>query len=77
MGHETKIRWNPTTEWIYSDDTVYEPIVDDDTFAQVQTLAAAVVARVEAEWTAHLGQRHMAQLRQPLAMLREITDPYG
>jgi DNA-binding MarR family transcriptional regulator len=40
-------------------------------------IAAAVVAQVEAEWTAHLGQRRMAQLRQSLAMLREITDPYG
>jgi DNA-binding MarR family transcriptional regulator len=39
-------------------------------------IAAAVVAQVEAEWTAHLGQRRMAQLRQSLAMLREITDPY-
>jgi DNA-binding MarR family transcriptional regulator len=40
-------------------------------------VAAAAVAAVEAEWTAHLGKRQMAQLRQTLAKLREITDPYA
>jgi DNA-binding MarR family transcriptional regulator len=39
-------------------------------------VAAAVVAQVEAEWTAHLGQRRMAHMRESLAMLCEITDPY-
>ena len=33
--------------------------------------------RIEAEWTAHLGKRRMAQLREALTMLREITDPYA
>jgi DNA-binding MarR family transcriptional regulator len=36
----------------------------------------ATVARVEAEWTAHLGERRMAQLRAILTDLREITDPW-
>jgi DNA-binding MarR family transcriptional regulator len=40
-------------------------------------LAAAVVAEVENEWAAHLGQRRMEQLRDTLARLREITDPYA
>jgi len=40
-------------------------------------IAAAVVAEVEAEWTAHLGQRRMAQVRETLTRLREITDPYA
>ncbi|MFI7674578.1 MarR family winged helix-turn-helix transcriptional regulator [Actinophytocola sp. NPDC049390] len=39
-------------------------------------IAAAAVAEVEAEWAAHLGKRHMAQLRQILTRLREVTDPY-
>ncbi len=39
-------------------------------------IAAAIVAEVEREWAAHLGQRRAAQLRQTLASLREITDPY-
>jgi DNA-binding MarR family transcriptional regulator len=40
-------------------------------------VAAAVVAEVEAEWTAHLGTRRMAQLRGALLALREITDPWA
>jgi DNA-binding MarR family transcriptional regulator len=40
-------------------------------------IAAAVVAEVEAEWTAHLGKQRMAQLRRSLALLRDITDPYA
>ncbi|MDI6103098.1 MarR family transcriptional regulator [Actinoplanes sp. NEAU-A12] len=39
-------------------------------------VAAAAVAEVEAEWAAHLGGRRMAQLRDALSALREITDPY-
>ena len=35
-----------------------------------------IVAQVEAEWTAHLGARRMAQLRRILTDLREITDPW-
>ncbi|MGZ4618392.1 MAG: MarR family winged helix-turn-helix transcriptional regulator, partial [Frankiaceae bacterium] len=34
------------------------------------------VAQVEAEWTAYLGARRMAQLRRILTDLREITDPW-
>jgi DNA-binding MarR family transcriptional regulator len=39
-------------------------------------IAAAVIAEVEAEWTAYLGGQRMAQLRRSLTRLREITDPY-
>ena len=35
-----------------------------------------IIAQVEAEWTAHLGERRMAQLRHILTDLREITDPW-
>lgn len=41
-----------------------------------QPVAAAVVAEVEAEWRAQLGERRWRQLRDALAALREITDPY-
>ncbi|WP_433007765.1 hypothetical protein [Kribbella sp. CA-294648] len=44
--------------------------------AQTIPIAAAVVAEVEAEWTAHLGTTRAAQLREALVSLREITDPY-
>ncbi len=45
-------------------------------------IAAIGVARAEetkiaAEWTAHIGQRRMRQLREALTMLRDITDPYA
>jgi DNA-binding MarR family transcriptional regulator len=36
----------------------------------------AIVAQVEAEWTAHLGASRMARLRRILNDLREITDPW-
>lgn len=35
-----------------------------------------IVAEVEDEWTAHLGRRRMAELRDILTDLREITDPW-
>jgi DNA-binding MarR family transcriptional regulator len=44
--------------------------------AAAQPVAAAVVAEVEAEWRAHLGDRRWEQLRVALSRLREITDPY-
>ena len=39
-------------------------------------VGAAVVAEVEAEWTAHLGTERMAALRSALVALREITDTF-
>ena len=39
-------------------------------------IVRAEEAAIEAEWTAHLGRRRMAQLREALTRLREITDPY-
>ena len=36
----------------------------------------AIVAQVEAEWTDHLGERRIGQLREILTDLREITDPW-
>jgi DNA-binding MarR family transcriptional regulator len=44
---------------------------------QTIPIAAAAVAEVEAEWTAHLGPTRTTQLRQALTSLREITDPYA
>jgi DNA-binding MarR family transcriptional regulator len=44
---------------------------------QAIPLAAEVVSEVEAEWAKHLGRRRMGQLREILARLREITDPYA
>lgn len=40
-------------------------------------IAAEVVAKVEQEWTAQLGNQRMAQLCRALTQLREITDPWA
>ena len=37
---------------------------------------AEVIDEIEAEWESHIGARRMAHLRETLADLREITDPY-
>ena len=39
-------------------------------------VANAELAKIEAEWEQHIGKRRMAQLREALEMLGEITDPY-
>lgn len=39
-------------------------------------IGAKVIAEIEDEWSAHIGKRRMAQLRDALIRLREITDPY-
>lgn len=44
--------------------------------AAVVPVGNGEVARIEAEWTRHLGARRMAALRDALTRLREITDPY-
>ncbi len=45
LGHMTKMRWNDAANWIYSDEIVHPPIIDDDTFGQAQQLLAAKSAR--------------------------------
>ena len=42
----------------------------------VIAIATAEQAKIEAEWTRHLGLRATQDLRQTLARLREITDPF-
>jgi DNA-binding MarR family transcriptional regulator len=44
--------------------------------AAAAPVADAVVAQVEAEWRAHLGERRWRSLREALTRLRELTDPY-
>jgi DNA-binding MarR family transcriptional regulator len=39
-------------------------------------ISSRIVAEVEAEWSAHLGEDRMEQLRQTLIDLRTITDPW-
>ena len=44
--------------------------------ARTIPIGAAVIADIEAEWTAHVGPEQMDHLRGTLTALREITDPY-
>jgi hypothetical protein len=45
LGHTTKMRWNDQGQWIYSEQVVHPPIIDEETFAQAQRLLAAKNAR--------------------------------
>jgi hypothetical protein len=40
LGHTTKLRWNETGKWLWSDKIVQPPIVDRDAFDQVQAIVA-------------------------------------
>jgi DNA-binding MarR family transcriptional regulator len=44
---------------------------------EAAAVAAPVVAEVEAEWSAYLGEEAMTALRSALTRLREITDPWA
>ena len=39
LGHETKLRWNETNEWIWSTDTTHPAIIEPEAFARAQELA--------------------------------------
>ncbi|MFE9327957.1 MarR family winged helix-turn-helix transcriptional regulator [Nocardia sp. NPDC052278] len=45
--------------------------------ATMAAYANSVADRIEAEWATHLGVQRMRQLRETMARLREITDPYA
>ena len=45
LGHETKLRWNNTDEWVWSTEPSHEPIIDPEVFTQAQQLAGAGVGR--------------------------------
>jgi hypothetical protein len=40
LGHTTKLRWNPSDKWIWSDKIVHPPIIGRDDFDQVQVMLA-------------------------------------
>jgi DNA invertase Pin-like site-specific DNA recombinase len=45
LGHTTVMRWNEEDKWIFSEQVVHPPVIDDETFAQAQQLLAAKNAR--------------------------------
>ncbi|MDG6101846.1 MarR family transcriptional regulator [Dactylosporangium aurantiacum] len=44
---------------------------------EIVELSIPVVRDIEAAWEAHLGRARTRQLRETLAELRELTDPYA
>ena len=40
LGHTTKLRWNDTGKWLWSDKIVQPPIIDREIFDQVQVMVA-------------------------------------
>src|ERR1700746_3975900 len=38
LGHTTKLRWNESGKWIWSDKIVQPPIIDRDAFNRVQAM---------------------------------------
>jgi len=45
LGHETKMRWNPAGEWVYSAARAHDALVDEETVERVQTMIAAGARR--------------------------------
>ena len=41
LGHMTKQKWNDQDKWIWSEQPTHEPLIDDETFKQVQVLRKA------------------------------------
>lgn len=60
MGHETKMRWNPHQDWIYSAAPAHEGLVDDETFQQVQTRISAGARRPDIERKPRRSKRNYA-----------------
>ncbi|MHB2023615.1 MAG: recombinase family protein [Mycobacteriales bacterium] len=36
LGHETRMRWNPEADWVYSAEPTHQPLVSAEVFGQVQ-----------------------------------------
>lgn len=43
LGHRTRMRWNEKGEWIWSAEITHEPLIDMETFDQVQAIMASHV----------------------------------
>ena len=40
LGHTTKLRWNDTGKWLWSENIVHPLIIDRETFSQVQVMVS-------------------------------------
>lgn len=54
LGHTTKMRWNDSGAWIFSEDITHPPIIDHETFARARNCSSADgTAPVPASGSAH------------------------
>jgi site-specific DNA recombinase len=47
LGHTTRQRWNQRADWIWSEQTVHEPLIDTATFEQAQALRSTRAAHAQ------------------------------
>jgi site-specific DNA recombinase len=59
LGHTTKLRWNDTSKWLWSEKIVQPPIIDRETFDQVQAIVAGR-AHAPAQHKPHRAKRPYA-----------------
>jgi hypothetical protein len=46
LGHETRMRWNPSNDWILSPEPVHERIIDQETFSMAKVLLSAALRQM-------------------------------
>jgi hypothetical protein len=59
LGHTTKLRWNDSGKWVWSEQIVHPPIIDRDAFDQVQALLGGRASKA-AEHKPHRAHRPYA-----------------
>ncbi|MHB8465048.1 MAG: recombinase family protein [Acidimicrobiales bacterium] len=59
LGHETKMRWNDPSDWVWSTEQAHEPIIDAETFAAAQRIRAASAHRPTEAKQHRTGRRYL------------------
>lgn len=57
LGHETKLRWNDTGQWLWSQHQAHEPLIDTTAFEQTQTVQEGLDNRIDVGDDAVPGER--------------------
>lgn len=74
LGHETKLKWNPESTWVFSDKQVHEPLVSKQTFDAVrQCMATPWAALHRAAGRAHPARVRVQEPRDP----QVLRAPYA
>ena len=78
LGHTTKLRWNETDKWLWSDKIVQPPIIDRETFDQVQAMIAGRAQHARrAQAAPHAAPVRAARLRLVRALRAADAKPLG